>query len=70
MDDARIVDVDDFEALAEGSSEGPAWPESSDGRGAEEGPRQFRDDITGAVLSPERVSAARSEEIRFMESWG
>eukprot|EP00969_Alexandrium_andersonii_P337473 14915863-Alexandrium_andersonii.AAC.1 len=31
---------------------------------------RFRDDITGAVLPPELVSAARSEEIRFMESWG
>eukprot|EP00969_Alexandrium_andersonii_P261062 11541324-Alexandrium_andersonii.AAC.1 len=70
MDDACITDVEGFGALAEGSSEGPAWSEWSDGRGAGDGPWQFRDDITGAVLPPELVSAARSEEIRFMESWG
>eukprot|EP00969_Alexandrium_andersonii_P327993 14493938-Alexandrium_andersonii.AAC.1 len=34
----------------------------------EEG-RQFRDDVTGAVLPPELAPAARAEEIRFAQSW-
>eukprot|EP00969_Alexandrium_andersonii_P126633 5596603-Alexandrium_andersonii.AAC.1 len=70
MDDAHIVDVADFGAPADGNSEGPAWSEFSGGRGAGGGPQHFRDDITGAALPPELASAARSEEIRFMESWG
>eukprot|EP00969_Alexandrium_andersonii_P043937 1926488-Alexandrium_andersonii.AAC.1 len=70
MDDAHIIDADHNQALAEDDSGGSAWSEWSDGRGAESGPGQFRDDIAGAALSPELVSAARSEEIRFMKSWG
>eukprot|EP00969_Alexandrium_andersonii_P151023 6677536-Alexandrium_andersonii.AAC.1 len=70
MGDARIVDVADFGAPADGNSGGPAWSEFSGGRGAGSGPQHFRDDITGAALSLELVSAACSEEIRFVESWG
>eukprot|EP00969_Alexandrium_andersonii_P347608 15368924-Alexandrium_andersonii.AAC.1 len=66
MDDAHITDVDDYQTFAEEEPGGPAWSEWSDGRGAEAGPGQFRDDITGAALPPELVPAARSEEIRFM----
>eukprot|EP00969_Alexandrium_andersonii_P013713 598285-Alexandrium_andersonii.AAC.1 len=69
MDDARIVDVADFGALAGGSSGGPAWSELSDGHGARGGPQHYRDDVTGAASPPELASAARSEEIR-VESWG
>eukprot|EP00969_Alexandrium_andersonii_P199062 8790611-Alexandrium_andersonii.AAC.1 len=70
MDDADIADVSDFGALAGVEPGGPAWSEGSDGRGAESGAQQFRDDITGAVLPPELAAAAQSEEIRFVESWG
>eukprot|EP00975_Prorocentrum_lima_P035024 7361025-Prorocentrum_lima.AAC.1 len=63
MDDAHIIDVDNYQNLAEDASGGPAWSEVSDGCGAGAGPAQFRDDITGAALPPELVSAARSEEI-------
>eukprot|EP00969_Alexandrium_andersonii_P274117 12115241-Alexandrium_andersonii.AAC.1 len=70
MDDAHITDVGGYSTLAEEESGGPAWSEWSDGRGAGAGLGRFRDDITGAALPPELVPAARSEEIRFMESWG
>eukprot|EP00969_Alexandrium_andersonii_P221538 9784488-Alexandrium_andersonii.AAC.1 len=66
MDDAHVVDVADFGALADGNSGGPARSEFSGGRGAGGGPQQFHDDVAGAALSPELASAARSEEIRFM----
>eukprot|EP00969_Alexandrium_andersonii_P068324 3013557-Alexandrium_andersonii.AAC.1 len=60
MDD-NIEDTADFEAPAGGEPRGPA---------AESGGQLFRDDITGAVLPPDLVAAARSEETRFMDSWG
>eukprot|EP00969_Alexandrium_andersonii_P321503 14205440-Alexandrium_andersonii.AAC.1 len=43
--------------------------ECSDGCRAGPGGQTYRDDITGAVLDPELVASARSEEIRFRESW-
>eukprot|EP00969_Alexandrium_andersonii_P130740 5781604-Alexandrium_andersonii.AAC.1 len=57
-----IADAADFGAPAGGESGGPAWSECSDGHGAVGGAQQFRDDITGAVLPPELVAAAGSEE--------
>eukprot|EP00969_Alexandrium_andersonii_P263276 11637545-Alexandrium_andersonii.AAC.1 len=43
--------------------------EGSDGRRAGSSGHPYRDDVAGAVLDPELVAAARSEEIRFMGSW-
>eukprot|EP00969_Alexandrium_andersonii_P161627 7143407-Alexandrium_andersonii.AAC.1 len=67
MDD---MDIADIRALAVEEQMGPAWSESSDGRGTGSGGQLLRDDATGAALPPDLVAAARSEEIRFMESWG
>eukprot|EP00969_Alexandrium_andersonii_P092917 4101526-Alexandrium_andersonii.AAC.1 len=52
-----------------GSDTASAVPEFSGGRGAGFGGQTYRDDITGAALDPELAAPARSEEIRFMESW-
>eukprot|EP00969_Alexandrium_andersonii_P189636 8378817-Alexandrium_andersonii.AAC.1 len=46
-----------------------AVPECSGGCRAEPGGQTHRGDITGAALDPELVASARSEEIRFVESW-
>eukprot|EP00969_Alexandrium_andersonii_P163454 7224965-Alexandrium_andersonii.AAC.1 len=63
MGDAEITDVVSFGEPPEEEPRGPAWPESSGGRWGGGGPQQLRDDITGAVLPPELLAAARSEEI-------
>eukprot|EP00969_Alexandrium_andersonii_P182306 8055574-Alexandrium_andersonii.AAC.1 len=63
MDDADIADIADFGALAGEEPGGPAQSERSGGHGAGSGPQQFRGDVTGTVLPPELVAAARSEEI-------
>eukprot|EP00969_Alexandrium_andersonii_P334159 14766758-Alexandrium_andersonii.AAC.1 len=46
------MDTADIRALAGEECAGPAWSESSDGRGAGSGGQLFRDDITGAALPP------------------
>eukprot|EP00969_Alexandrium_andersonii_P199519 8812082-Alexandrium_andersonii.AAC.1 len=48
---------------------GGAWSERSDGGPPAQAEHAFRDDITGAVLPPELVTAARAEDIKFMQSW-
>eukprot|EP00969_Alexandrium_andersonii_P337107 14899742-Alexandrium_andersonii.AAC.1 len=60
------MDVADIKAFAGEEQAGPAWPESSDDSGAGSGGQLFLDDITWAVLPPDLVAAARSEEILFM----
>eukprot|EP00969_Alexandrium_andersonii_P349899 15432109-Alexandrium_andersonii.AAC.1 len=64
------MDVADIKAFAGEEQAGPAWSGSSGDSGASSGGQLFRDDITGAALPPDLVAAARSEGIRFMESWG
>eukprot|EP00969_Alexandrium_andersonii_P087787 3872375-Alexandrium_andersonii.AAC.1 len=46
-----------------------AWSERSDGGLLVPAGRAFRDDITGAALPSELVTAARAEEIKFTQSW-
>eukprot|EP00969_Alexandrium_andersonii_P098384 4342305-Alexandrium_andersonii.AAC.1 len=60
MDDADIADLTDFRAL--GVTPASAGSERSDGRRAGQGGQPRRDDVAGAVLGPELVAAARSEE--------
>ena len=70
MGDAPIIDETDFGAFVGSGSEGLSWSESSGGHGPGGGSQSYWDDIAGAALPPELVSAARSEEIRFVESRG
>eukprot|EP00969_Alexandrium_andersonii_P319685 14122761-Alexandrium_andersonii.AAC.1 len=67
MGDADITDLADFRAV----DEPPASAVSgcSGDRRAGSGGQPCRDDIAGAILDSELVAAARSEDIRFMESW-
>eukprot|EP00969_Alexandrium_andersonii_P326768 14439216-Alexandrium_andersonii.AAC.1 len=68
MADAVIEDIADFR-----KPEDLEDPERSELSGAPEVQvrgSQFRDDVAGAALPLELVTAARAEEIRFMESWG
>eukprot|EP00969_Alexandrium_andersonii_P316363 13976314-Alexandrium_andersonii.AAC.1 len=68
MDDAVIADIEDFRAPEELGD--PVQSESSGVAGVQVRGPQYRGDITGAVFPAELVTAARAEEIKFMESWG
>eukprot|EP00969_Alexandrium_andersonii_P203783 9004353-Alexandrium_andersonii.AAC.1 len=63
LDDADITDIADFRAAD--ATPDAAVSERSDVRRTGTGMQPYRDDITGAVLDPELVAAARSEEIRL-----
>eukprot|EP00969_Alexandrium_andersonii_P056711 2500435-Alexandrium_andersonii.AAC.1 len=67
MGDAGIEDLTDSRPV----DEPPASAASgcSGDRRAGSGGQPYRDDVTGAVLDSELVAAARTEEIRFAESW-
>eukprot|EP00969_Alexandrium_andersonii_P078568 3464411-Alexandrium_andersonii.AAC.1 len=65
--DSDIEDLADFRPAGEQlASAAPGFPGD---RGAGSNGQPFRGDIAGAVLDSELVAAARSGEIRFMESW-
>eukprot|EP00969_Alexandrium_andersonii_P158554 7005339-Alexandrium_andersonii.AAC.1 len=61
MDNAAVRDIADFRAPEEPTD--PERPEPSDMPGVQARGSQFRDDIVGAVLPLELVTAARAEEI-------
>eukprot|EP00969_Alexandrium_andersonii_P248304 10972323-Alexandrium_andersonii.AAC.1 len=67
LEDADVTDIADFRAAD--ATPVSAVSERSDARRTGTGAQAYRDDVTGAVLDPELVAAARSEEIRFVESW-